>query len=76
MRNSHPAPSDLLLTSEAARLLGVSAQTLRVWDGADRLRPAMRTANGVRLYARGDVEAMRRALDEQRPAVEPSPEAA
>jgi DNA-binding XRE family transcriptional regulator len=85
MRHEKHDPADLLLTSEAARLLGVSGQTIRAWDKRRRLTPAMRTATGIRLYARADLEVMRRALDRERgnkaPAASasletPSPEAA
>ena len=63
---STPPPSDLVLTSEAARILGVSGQTMRAWDRTNRFIPAMRTASGVRLYARGDLERMRLVLERQR----------
>jgi len=66
--------SDLILTSEAARLLGVSAQSVRQWERTGRL-PAMRTAGGVRLFSRAAVEELRRSLDELRRQM-PSPEAA
>jgi len=69
MSHALDAPSDLLLTSQAARLLGVSGQTIRAWDRLNRLKPALRTATGLRLYARADIEAMRRVLDQD---IEPS----
>jgi excisionase family DNA binding protein len=46
---------DLLTTSDAARQLGIAANTLRVWERTGRL-PAIRTASGVRLFARADVD--------------------
>src|SRR5262245_20190274 len=49
-----------ILTSSAARILGVSRDTVRVWERAGRLR-ALRTADGVRLFTRADVEQL--ALD-------------
>lgn len=61
--------SEYILTSEVARILGVSGQTIRAWDRSHRLIPAMRAASGLRLYARADIDAMRRRLlDEQRTA--------
>ena len=51
--------TDLLLTSQVARMLGVSVQSIHAWDRTGRLLPTMRTATGVRLYARADVEALR-----------------
>ena len=71
---STTAPSDLVLTSEAARILGVSAQSVRQWERMGRLR-ATKTAGGVRLFSRRDVETMRRLIEEQRHAVNPTPAA-
>ncbi len=50
------ATSDLLATSDAARLLGVASDTLRLWDRKRVLLPAERTAGGIRLWRREDVE--------------------
>jgi excisionase family DNA binding protein len=47
--------SDPLLTNEAAQLLKVSPETVRVWERTGVL-PAVKTAKGVRLFARADVE--------------------
>ena len=44
-----------LLTSEVARLAGVSAGAVILWERAGLLR-ATKTANGVRLFKRRDVE--------------------
>lgn len=63
----HETP-DYVLTSEAARILGVSGQTIRAWDRRHRLIPATRTLSGVRLYARADIEALRASLDSGRAA--------
>jgi DNA-binding transcriptional MerR regulator len=48
---------ELLLTNHAARILEVSPQTIRAWERAGRLK-ALKTASGVRLFARTDVEAL------------------
>jgi excisionase family DNA binding protein len=53
--------SDFLLASEAARLLGVSRQSVCRWAGQGRLR-ATRTSGGVRLFARREVEQLRDSL--------------
>jgi excisionase family DNA binding protein len=47
--------SELLLTNEVAQLLGVSPETIRLWERLGRL-PALRTAGGMRLFDRGAVE--------------------
>jgi excisionase family DNA binding protein len=67
MRNTNTRPSDLILSSEAARILGISAQSVRAWENAGRLR-ATKTAGGVRLFSRVEVERLRASLDSQRAA--------
>lgn len=54
---------DAVLTSEAARILDVSPETIRTWERTGRL-PAVRTRKGMRLFDRRDVErlAQERAL--------------
>jgi hypothetical protein len=52
-----PHEPQYLLTSEAARILGVSGQTMLAWD---------------RLYARADIEALCRSRDAQRSAKAPA----
>ena len=69
MSNMTTPPSDLILTSEAARILGVSAQSVRQWERVGRLG-ATKTASGIRLFARADVEEMRRSIDKRRRTVE------
>jgi excisionase family DNA binding protein len=49
--------TDLLLTSEVARVLGVSPATVCNLERKGDL-PATRTASGVRLYVRRDVDAL------------------
>lgn len=44
-----------LLTSDAARVLGVTADAVRDMERRGVL-PAVRTASGVRLFSRADVE--------------------
>jgi excisionase family DNA binding protein len=56
------SPNDLMTPSDAARVLGLSADSVRVLSDNGRL-PAMRTVSGRRLFRRGDVDrlAMERA---------------
>lgn len=49
---------ELMLVSDVARECGVTPATVKLWERAGRL-PAIRTARGVRLFRRSDVEALR-----------------
>ncbi len=49
------ATGELLTTGDAARVLGVSPDSIRVYERIGLL-PATRTAGGVRLFTREDVE--------------------
>jgi excisionase family DNA binding protein len=51
--------SDLLLTGSVARLLNVSAETVRLWERTGRL-PAIRVDGRVRLFERRDVQRLAR----------------
>jgi excisionase family DNA binding protein len=51
--NNHP--DDLLTPSDAARVLGLSADSVRVLSDNGRL-PSMRTVSGRRLFRRSDVD--------------------
>ncbi|HEU5116307.1 MAG TPA: MerR family DNA-binding transcriptional regulator [Isosphaeraceae bacterium] len=51
--------------TEAARILGVSAETLRNWDRSDKLKPNRHPLNGYRLYRREDLEAILRQTEAQ-----------
>lgn len=48
-------PNDLLTPSEAAKLLGVSADTVRLYADAGKLA-ALRTQTGRRFFRRSEVE--------------------
>ena len=48
-------PNDLLTPSDAARVLGLSADSVRVLSDSGRLA-SMRTIGGRRLFRRGDVD--------------------
>ena len=62
-------PDDLLTPSDAARVLGLSADSVRVLSDNGRL-PSMRTVSGRRLFRRSDVDqlAIRRAQHLTAPA--------
>ena len=52
--------SDIYLTvSQAARVLDVSANTLRDWHKSGKLVPSGVTPQGWRLYAKAEVEMLR-----------------
>jgi excisionase family DNA binding protein len=71
MEPSPPRPpfSAFLLVQEAARYLGVSANTLRAWDQQGKLKARRHPLNGYRLYDRGELDELLRSLDEG-PAVD------
>jgi DNA-binding transcriptional MerR regulator len=61
---THPAAvpdalPELLITSEAARILGLTPAAVRLLADSGRL-PTLKTPTGVRLYRRADVLAERR----------------
>jgi excisionase family DNA binding protein len=56
-----------LLTSEVAQILQVSEATVRLWESGGRLH-ARRTARGVRLFDRADVERLAREREARRAA--------
>lgn len=56
-------PNDLLTPSDAARVLGLSPDSVRVLSDSGRL-PAMRTVSGRRLFRRGDVDRLAAARAE------------
>jgi DNA-binding transcriptional MerR regulator len=49
--------SDQMLTAEVARVADVTPATVRLWEKQGKLT-ATRTASGVRLFNRNDVEAI------------------
>jgi len=53
--STHSSTFDPVLTTEAARILGVSTETVRLWERKGIL-PAHKTTGGVRLFDRADVE--------------------
>jgi excisionase family DNA binding protein len=66
-----PTSIDPVLSGEAARILNVSVDTVRLWERRGRL-PALKTAAGVRLFDRADVAALAERLTRQRATAEQS----
>lgn len=66
--SSTPLPESLTVT-QAAKMLGCSAQSLRLWEKQGKIRPSYRTiGGGHRRYYRKDIEALiaqRHAHDEE-----------
>ncbi len=48
--------SDYVLTAEAARILGVSVNTVRNWTRDGRISHHRNPANGYRMFRRKDLE--------------------
>jgi excisionase family DNA binding protein len=48
-------PNELMTPSDAARILGLSSDSVRALSDSGRL-PTLRTVSGRRLFRRGDVE--------------------
>jgi DNA-binding transcriptional MerR regulator len=55
---------ELLTSGESARLLDRSTERVRQLEYEGRLRAAARTARGMRLFRRSDVERLARELRE------------
>jgi len=61
--------TDYLKTAEAARVLGVSQNTLRLWASAGKVPVRRNPANGYRLFKRSDLDAfLGRVAQPVRPA--------
>jgi excisionase family DNA binding protein len=54
-KHAQPSSEDFLPIGEAARLFGVSVETLRRWDRQGRIK-SIRTLGGQRRFARTEVE--------------------
>src|ERR1700681_2956661 len=52
-------PPDFLSLAQAAVYVGVSRDTLRRWDAANKLKPVRRPGSGYRFYPRSDLEPFR-----------------
>jgi len=49
-------PEDLMTAVDAAKILGISPDMVRLLARKGRLRTAVQTIRGVRLFRRGDVQ--------------------
>ena len=58
-RDTYTDPEPLLWIGEAAKILGVSIETLRRWDRAGKLN-SIRTPGGQRRFALSEIERVRR----------------
>ena len=58
-----PRLADFLTISEAAEVLGVSAETLRNWDRAKKLQAVRHPINGYRLYRKRDLASLLKKLE-------------
>ena len=58
--------SDFLLSGDVARTLGVSYTRVQQLILRGRLRAVARTAGGIRLFTRADVERLREARERER----------
>lgn len=47
---------ELFTVTDAARILDISIQTLRIWDKKGILKPTLVTSRGMRLYSKNDLE--------------------
>lgn len=54
-----PAESGVVTIKEAAKVLGISEQTLRRWDKAGKFRARRHPINGYRLYTQRQLDKMR-----------------
>jgi excisionase family DNA binding protein len=71
MKPTNDHSDELITPSEAARVLGVSADTVRAWSDAGQLR-CLRTRAGHRLYRLADVDALKCQREDRRRAGEVS----
>ncbi len=55
----------MLRVSEAARLLGVSLNTVRAWGAAGKIPEYRHPVNSYRLYRRNELLALMRRIKEQ-----------
>ena len=56
MAGGPDGPEDLMTTVDAARILGLSSDMVRLLAREGRLKAAVQTVRGVRLFRRSEVE--------------------
>jgi len=59
---------EFLRISQAAKHLGVPANTLRNWENDGKIRSVRHPVNGYRLFRREDLDALLKPLSPQRSA--------
>jgi len=57
--------NDLLSPKEAARILGVSTQCLRIWEQHGKIKP-IKTEGGHRRYVQQEVERLREKFSQRK----------
>lgn len=55
--------SEYLKIAEAAQMLGVSQNTLRLWADSGKVKAHRNPANGYRLFKRGELDAFLRRVE-------------
>lgn len=70
---SRKNPDELLTLTDAAEVLGLSRSRVHRFEAEGRLPAHARTAGGVRLFRRGDVEALARERKKNPPRAGPKP---
>jgi excisionase family DNA binding protein len=65
MHDTGTPDNDFLMTSDAARELGIAKETVLFWERTGKL-PAIRTQNGRRLFRRSDIERLKREREAAR----------
>lgn len=63
--------ADYLKVASAAKLLGVSQNTLRTWADSGRIAVHVNPANGYRLFRRKDLETFLKAIEKPKSTVRP-----
>lgn len=61
------AANEFLLVKQAARLLGISANTVRAWAKSGKLQEYRHPVNNYRLFKKKDVERLLDEIDNPRP---------
>lgn len=54
-----------MTVKEAAKLLGISAMTLRRWDNGKKLKAKRHPINNYRLYSRKELEAILKEINKK-----------
>ena len=57
--------TDYVLTAEAAKILGVSQNTLRAWAKLGKIPVHRNPANGYRLFTKSDLAAFLRRIEKR-----------